>query len=170
MSAFTCGKKTFETIISALWTFRDRIGHAVPFLNDKSEEDGRRLAWVKRIGNELVRMNIESVNYLYTPRHEAEPIVQYDDFDVVEFDKNDKEKYKEQLVAACRCIHCWQYQSCELPDFEEYWQSQMVNTLDNVCCMELLKACNRETYDNYIVNSSETRKLPCYRDSEIWGD
>lgn len=79
------------------------------------------------------------------------------------------EKYMTEYSRS-HCIHCWQYQSCELPDFAEYWQSQMVNTLDNICCMELLKACNRETYDNYILNSSETRKLPCYCDSEIWGD
>ncbi len=160
MSAFVCGKHIFERILSAIITYKDRMKNAVP------KWDGKSIGTLDDIGNELYRMNVDSVNFLYA-NHKPMKFVPYDGFAIK---KMSKVRLKSQLVDACRSIHSWQYQSCELDDWQSYWQWKLVKTLENILNCELLRMCGKEVSEDAESNSREVKRLECYNQSQVWGN
>lgn len=123
MSAFIMRNESIGIILSAMHRHWDKCGGMVPRrVGKKASAKLSALSW---LGNELMRMNVESVNYRYDEhtrfrRCNYAPLVRETIGDAAED------------VAAVKEIACWMYQSCEMDDYKERWQWAVMERLEEV--------------------------------------
>ena len=143
MSAFIMRNEAIGIILSAMHRHWDKCGGMVP--RRVGKKGGARLSALSWLGNELMRMNVESVNHRYNEhtrfrRCDYAPFVRETIGDAAED------------VAAVKEIACWMYQSCEMKDYEERWQwavmERLAEVLAGIALQELgVKSWKGEAYD-----------------------
>ena len=166
MSAFVLSEEAYSSICSAIYTYRDALpkgdGQFGTNLHPRWDADiMEALIWLKRM---LLQMNVESVNYRYD---ETEGLPDYT-IDVEPF-PDDAETRREKVTEALRYVHSWEYQSCELPNFERWWQWQLMDCLLVFLSRELLKLFGKPIPEDDETCAEEATRLPIYRDSTAWG-
>jgi hypothetical protein len=77
------------------------------------------------LGLDLLRENFRSVNYRYS---EEEPVPEYRWTPVAEVQVG--ELTKEHLLQIIMAVHCYEYQSCEHPEWEDSRAFQIMHTIE----------------------------------------
>lgn len=134
MSAFICGKKCFEYILSAMYDHWELCAESIVKLGDENEYDDSRQESCRRkeklnwFGNELLKMNIKSVNCRYHDHTKYNPL----QFDIKRLDDYTKQQYQKELACAIKQIRCLMYQSCELDNYHKDWRWRALETVLNI--------------------------------------
>lgn len=165
MSAFVLSEKAYSSICSAILTYKDELPKGeFKFgldLHPHWESDIHDvLFWLKRM---LLLMNVESVNYRYD---EFDGIPDYT-VDLEEFPE-DVEGQKNAVTKALRHAHSWHYQSCEIPNCEQWWQFRLMECLMAFLSRKLLKLCGKPVPEDEETCINAAECLPIYRDSNAW--
>ena len=141
MSAFVVSNKSIACVLRAMDQKWEKCGNLLPAGRHKTKED-----ILNSFGNELLKMNIDSVNYRYDDSIKARK---------VNFKKmldGDGNSFKA-LACAVKQIRCWEYQSCELDYYDGYWQWVVMDKLHNV----LLDRCMEEMGEVFVGDKGDAQ-------------
>ena len=147
MSAFICGNKCFEYILSAMYENWMPCVESIVKLGKVDEpDDARRLGKLNWFGNELLKMNIKSVNHRYGERTKYKDVR----FNIKRLDSHTPQQYQKELACAIKQIRCLMYQSCELDNYEKDWRwkalEKVLNILSNAFVESTHEYCTCEEW------------------------
>lgn len=124
MSAFVVGKKTIDTVLNGIESFKSELIQShysiidCDVLGIKPFDDD----CVNELGNKIMDLNVRSVNARYGESHVWKP---------VKFHINTTVIFTPQYYATIiKCLHCIEYQSCEIEKYSEDPVYQLLETLE----------------------------------------
>ena len=137
MSAFIMRNESIGIILSAMRRHWDRCGGLVP--RRVGRGDGAILSALSWFGNELMRMNVESVNARYRERTRMR---RFDYGPAIQQGGGALDD-----VAAAKEIACWMYQSCEMEGYGDRWQWAVMDRLAEVLSGIALRGLGVEKWE-----------------------
>lgn len=123
MSAFVLSNKNYDFVLSALI---DRMRGDYIYVNDEHlqlKAGNQRSGFEKNltlVGNLLRNANIASVDYRY-----REKSSKYDEYTF----KYTHYSLKDKIITALKILDCYDYQSCEIPDYDKTEACRVVNII-----------------------------------------
>lgn len=155
MSAFVVSDECINVILGIIKEYKTILMQKPIFDFENCDED-IVLNW---LGNVLLHMNVDSVNARYDEHEIYEPRT---------FHPKKATGSVEGLIVGIKQIHCWQYQSCELDDYQDRWEWKLIRQILN-CLHEILlfkKSIKPST--DYKENDMKVTSLKEYQDAP-WG-
>lgn len=152
MSAFVVSDECMGVILAAIKRYADQL----PLYFGDFKQD-YILNW---LGNNLLKFNHESVNSCYNEN---------DEYIARELKAKEMSDKKEDLIKMAKQVHCWKYQSCNVPGYFYCWPFELMQRLDMILCREILqKQWNKRVQEDE-ENHRKVMELPAYKSCPVWG-
>lgn len=150
MSAWVVSDECINIILGVIKEYKTILKQK-PIIDFENCDEDIILNW---LGNVLLHMNVDSVNARYDEHEIYEPRT---------FSPKMTGKDVDGLILGIKQIHCWQYQSCELDDYQDRWEWRFIRQILNVLHEILLFKKGIKPSADYKENDAKVTSLPEYQ-------